>query len=85
MRPVFKASVTGMQPYTPEDIERDVGLPYGHPMQLSLDQSQLLLMRPLPALGSHRTPVRGLYLSGAAQRRQVGYLAFPAGARRRLC
>ncbi len=39
--------------------------PGAHPMYLDLTPDQLGLLRPTAALASHRTPVEGLYISGA--------------------
>lgn len=50
---------------TPEDLERDFGWPRAHPWHLDAIAGQLLHRRPAPGLGSYRTPIRGLYLTGA--------------------
>ena len=50
--PGFGASVSGLRPYTPEDMEADSGLIRGHPMHLGLQPDQLLLGRPLPGEGT---------------------------------
>lgn len=75
--PGFKASITGIRPYTPDEMEQDIGLRHGHPMHLALAQSQLLLMRPTPELASGRTPIRGLYLSGAGTAPAGGVVGIP--------
>jgi len=58
-------------------MEARAGMERGHPMHLALLQDQLLLMRPMPALARHRTPVRGLYLSGAGTAPSGGVLGIP--------
>ena len=37
----------------------------GHPMHLDITLDQIGPLRPTPGLGRHRTPVEGLYVSGA--------------------
>jgi phytoene dehydrogenase-like protein len=49
---------------TPEDLERDLGLPRGHISHVDLVASQSLHRRPIPQLADYRTPIRGLYLTG---------------------
>lgn len=63
--PGFRASVTGLAWRHAADWEREIGLLGGHPMHLDITMDQVGLFRPLPELGDHRTPVEGLYLSGA--------------------
>jgi phytoene dehydrogenase-like protein len=50
---------------TPEDLERDLGLPRGHMLHIDPSSSQSLRRRPIPALARYRAPIRGLYLTGA--------------------
>jgi phytoene dehydrogenase-like protein len=52
-------------PQTPEDLERDLGLPRGHITHLDVSPEQMLHRRPIPQLSGYRTPLRGLYLTGA--------------------
>ncbi|HEV2760074.1 MAG TPA: NAD(P)/FAD-dependent oxidoreductase [Acidimicrobiales bacterium] len=63
--PGFKASIVGVATYTPDEMERDGRWPGAHPMYLDLALDQLGPFRPTRRLGRHRTPVQGLYLSGA--------------------
>ncbi len=46
-------------------MDADRRWPGAHPMHLDLGLDQIGPFRPIPALASHRTPVDGLYLSGA--------------------
>ena len=52
-------------PQTPEDLERDLGLPRGQITHLDVSPEQRLHRRPIPQLSGYRTPIRGLYLTGA--------------------
>jgi phytoene desaturase len=51
---------------TPLDLERRLGLPRGNVMHVEMSLDQMFFFRPLPELASYRTPVRGLYLTGAS-------------------
>jgi phytoene dehydrogenase-like protein len=50
---------------TPEDLERDLSLPRGQMLHVDPSAAQTLWRRPIPALADYRTPIKGLYLSGA--------------------
>jgi phytoene dehydrogenase-like protein len=51
---------------TPLDLERRLGLLHGNVMHVEMSLDQMFFFRPLPELASYRTPVRGLYLTGAS-------------------
>ena len=51
---------------TPADLEREIGLPGGNVMHLEMSLDQMFFFRPLPELSSYRTPIRGLFLTGAS-------------------
>ena len=63
--PGFRDSVVGVAPFTPDLMEAGGRWPGAHPMHLDIALDQLGPLRPTRALGSHRTPVEGLYISGA--------------------
>lgn len=63
--PGFRESITGLAWRHAEDWECEIGLLDGHPMHLDLTMDQLGPFRPLSDLANHRTPIEGLYLSGA--------------------
>ncbi|MHB8719316.1 MAG: phytoene desaturase family protein [Candidatus Dormibacteria bacterium] len=63
--PGFRRSVVGWKTWTPDEMEREELWPGGHPMHIDIALDQLGPMRPTRALASHRTPVAGLYISGA--------------------
>jgi phytoene dehydrogenase-like protein len=64
--PNFRRSVIGRQVLAPPDLERRFGLTGGNIMQGSMSLSSLSFMRPVPGYADYRTPVRGLYMCGAA-------------------
>ena len=51
---------------TPLDLERTFGLTGGNIFQGAMSLGQLFSLRPVAGWADHRTPVRGLYLCGAA-------------------
>jgi phytoene dehydrogenase-like protein len=63
--PGFRGSIQGIRAFTPLDMERAGRWPLGHPMYLDITLDQVGPLRPTPQLTSHRTPVRGLFISGA--------------------
>jgi phytoene dehydrogenase-like protein len=64
--PNFKRSVIARQVLTPLDLERTFNLTGGNIFQGSMLLHQLASFRPVPGYAGYRTPVRGLYLCGAA-------------------
>jgi phytoene dehydrogenase-like protein len=64
--PGFKDSVIARQVLSPVDIERIFGLTGGNIFQGSMALHQLFMFRPVPGFAGYRTPVKGLYLCGAA-------------------
>jgi phytoene dehydrogenase-like protein len=54
------------QVLSPVDIERVYGLTGGNIFQGSMNLNQLHMMRPIAGWADHRTPIKGLYLCGAA-------------------
>ena len=64
--PGFKASVLARQILTPVDLEQTFNLTGGNIFQGSMSLNQLFMFRPVPGFAGYRTPVRGLFLCGAA-------------------
>lgn len=54
------------QVLSPLDLERTFGITGGNIMQGAMNFNQLFMMRPVLGWSDHRTPVRNLYLCGAA-------------------
>jgi phytoene dehydrogenase-like protein len=75
--PGFTSSIVGAVPFTPDRMEADGGWPGAHPMHLDITLDQLGPFRPTRALGHHRTPVAGLYLSGAGANPTGGIAGTP--------
>jgi phytoene dehydrogenase-like protein len=64
--PNFKRSVIARQVLTPVDIERTFSLTGGNIFQGAMSLHQLFSFRPVVGWSGYRTPIRGLYLCGAA-------------------
>ena len=64
--PNFRRSVIARQVPAPRDIEERFGLTGGNILQGAMTLDQLFFLRPVPGYADYRTPVRGLYLCGAA-------------------
>jgi len=64
--PGFTSSVIDRQILSPVDLERTFNLTGGNIFQGSMALHQLFMFRPVPGYASYRTPVRGLFLCGAA-------------------
>jgi len=63
--PNLKRAIIGRQVLSPADIERITGLSEGNIFQGELALHQLFFLRPLPAWGRYRTPIRGYWQCGA--------------------
>ena len=64
--PNFKSAVIDRQVLSPLDLERMFGLTGGNIFQGAMTLDQLFVFRPVPGYARYRTPIRGLYLCGAA-------------------
>ncbi len=64
--PNIKDLVEHRQVLSPVDLEQTYGLTGGNIFQGAMNANQLFSFRPVPGWADHRTPVRGLYLCGAA-------------------
>ena len=64
--PGFAVGVEHMHIQTPLDIERELGMRRGNVMHLEMGLDQMFAWRPSPELSDYRTPVKGLYLTGAS-------------------
>ncbi|HEY8298814.1 MAG TPA: NAD(P)/FAD-dependent oxidoreductase [Candidatus Baltobacteraceae bacterium] len=64
--PGFKSSVIDRQTLSPVDIESTFNLTGGNIFQGSMPVHDLFMFRPVPGFADYRTPVKGLYLCGAA-------------------
>ncbi|MFN3651163.1 MAG: phytoene desaturase family protein [Armatimonadota bacterium] len=64
--PNFSRSVLHREVLSPLDIERRYALTGGNIFQGAMTLSQLFFLRPVAGYAQYRTPIRGLYLCGAA-------------------
>jgi phytoene dehydrogenase-like protein len=75
--PNIRDIVLHRQVVTPLDLEREWGLTEGNIFQGELSPDQLFFMRPVPGWAQYRTPLRGLYLCGAATHPGGGIMGAP--------
>ncbi len=75
--PGTKATITGVATFLPDEMERVGRWPGGHPMYLDIALDQLGPLRPTRRLGRWRTPVDGLYISGAGTNPTGGIAGTP--------
>ena len=64
--PNVPGAIEHRQFLSPLDLERVYGITGGNIMQGAMVPHQLFSMRPVPGWSDHRTPIKGLYLCGAA-------------------
>jgi phytoene dehydrogenase-like protein len=64
--PNFRRSVIDRQVLSPLDLERRFALTGGNIFQGAMTLGNLFFLRPAPGWAKYRTPIRGLYLCGAA-------------------
>jgi phytoene dehydrogenase-like protein len=64
--PNVASSVTHRYIQSPLDLERNVGLLKGNIMHIDMSLDQMFMFRPLPDLAQYRTPIAGLYITGAS-------------------
>lgn len=64
--PNVPGAIEHRQVLSPLDLERTYGLTGGHIMQGAMHLHQLFALRPVAGWSDYRTPIRGLYLCGAA-------------------
>jgi phytoene dehydrogenase-like protein len=64
--PNFKRSVLARQVLSPLDLERTFGLTGGNIFQGAMTLNQLFFLRPVIGFADYRTPIKGLFLCGAA-------------------
>jgi phytoene dehydrogenase-like protein len=63
--PGFRDSIVGLRTWLPHEMMAEQCWPGAHPMVLDIAIDQLGPGRPTAALSDHRTPIDGLYVSGA--------------------
>jgi phytoene dehydrogenase-like protein len=75
--PNFRRAVLARQVLTPLDLERVFNLTGGNIFQGAMTPSQLFSLRPVPGYAGYRTPIKGLYLCGAAAHPGGGVMGIP--------
>ena len=75
--PGTRASITGLATFLPDEMERVGRWPGGHPMYLDIGLDQIGPFRPTRSLGHWRTPIDGLYISGAGTNPTGGIAGTP--------
>ncbi len=64
--PNMRGNITDRFIQSPLDIERRLGLLRGNVMHVEMSFDHMFFFRPLAELAQYRTPVKGLYLTGAS-------------------
>jgi phytoene dehydrogenase-like protein len=64
--PNVPGAIEHRQVLSPLDLERVYGITGGNIMQGAMSPHQLFMFRPVAGWADHRTPIKGLYLCGAA-------------------
>jgi phytoene dehydrogenase-like protein len=72
--PNVPRAIEHRQVLSPVDLERTFGITGGNIMQGAMNPHQLFCFRPVAGWADHRTPIRGLYLCGAASHPGGGVL-----------
>jgi phytoene dehydrogenase-like protein len=72
--PNVPGAIEHRQILSPLDLERTFGITGGNIMQGAMSAHQLFCFRPVAGWADHRTPIRGLYLCGAASHPGGGVL-----------
>ena len=75
--PGFSDSILHRQVITPLDLERIYGLTEGHVHHQEISLDQIFFMRPVPGYSDYRTPIRNLYMCGAATHPGGGVTGIP--------
>jgi len=75
--PGFRDSIVGLATWTPDVMESEERWRGAHPMHLDIALDQLGPLRPTRRLASHRTPIDGLFISGAGTNPSGGIAGTP--------
>lgn len=78
--PGFRSSVEGIAVQAPDAMAARLRWPGANPMHLDLTLDQRGPLRPVPGLSDHRTPVEGLYITGAGTAPAGGIAGLPGRA-----
>ncbi len=75
--PGFKDSIVDTQILSPVDIEQTFGLTGGNIFQGTMPLHNLYMFRPVPGYANYKTPVKNLYMCGAAAHPGGGVMGAP--------
>jgi phytoene dehydrogenase-like protein len=75
--PGLSSTVEATYTITPLDLEREYGMAGGNIFHGALSAGQLFGSRPVPGVGSYRSPIRGLYLCGSGAHPGGGVIGAP--------
>ncbi len=75
--PAIREKIVGQKLLTPQDLERDFGLPEGNLNHGEMTLDQFFHMRPVPGWAGYRTPLGGLYLCGSGSHPGGGVTGLP--------
>ncbi|HEV7180659.1 MAG TPA: NAD(P)/FAD-dependent oxidoreductase [Candidatus Baltobacteraceae bacterium] len=75
--PGFKDSILDKQILSPVDIEETFGLTGGNIFQGTMPLHNLYMFRPVPGYANYKTPVKNLYMCGAAAHPGGGVMGAP--------
>jgi beta-carotene ketolase (CrtO type) len=63
--PNLKSAIIARHIESPPELERRIGVSKGNYYHLDMTFDQMMFFRPLPELANYKTPVKGLFLTGA--------------------
>jgi phytoene dehydrogenase-like protein len=75
--PGFKSSVMDRQILSPVDIEETFGMTGGNIFQGTMPLHNLYMFRPVPGYANYRTPIKNLFMCGAAAHPGGGVMGAP--------
>ena len=75
--PGIEDSIIDTATITPLDLEREYGMTGGNIFHGAMTMGQLYANRPVPGVGSYRSPIAGLYLCGAGTHPGGGVMGAP--------
>ncbi len=64
--PNVAGAITHRYIQSPLDLERNTGLLRGNIMHINMSLDQMFMFRPLPEMSQYKTPIEGLYITGAS-------------------
>jgi beta-carotene ketolase (CrtO type) len=75
--PNLPRSVIALRSESPPELEQRLGLAKGNPHHLDMSLDRMVFFRPLPELADYKTPIDGLFLTGAGTHPGGGISGMP--------